>query len=112
MCCTAVACTPERQNDDLDATLPLTSIVSQVPGSRDTVWCMGIFPAGDYCAGAGERVNVVLGWIYARLSARRHAGGLAIDAPVLANVWARLADGYQAFEQCRCLPVVSAARIR
>lgn len=59
--------------------------------------------AGVYHPGPGERVNVVLGWIYASLSARRHAGGLAIDAPVLANVWSRLADGYQAFEQCRML---------
>jgi hypothetical protein len=57
--------------------------------------------AGTYQAGAGERVNIVLGWLYASLAARRHAGGLDIDAPVLANVWARLADGYAAFEKCR-----------
>lgn len=55
-----------------------------------------------YQTGAGERVNIVIGWIYASLAARRHAGGLAMDAPVLANVWARLADGYASFEQCRC----------
>lgn len=60
---------------------------------------------GTYQAGAGERVNIVLGWIYASLAARRHAGGLNIDAPVLANVWARFADGYASFEQCRCGPI-------
>ena len=58
--------------------------------------------AGTYQAGAGERVNIVWGWVYASLAARRHAGGLDIDAPVLANVWARLADGYASFEACRC----------
>jgi hypothetical protein len=61
--------------------------------------------AGTYQAGAGERVNIVLGWLYASLAARRHAGGLDIDAPVLANVWARLADGYASFEACRSGPV-------
>ena len=57
---------------------------------------------------------MVLGWLYASLAARRHAGGLAMDAPVLANVWARLADGYAAFETCRChfagLPPCSVSR--
>ena len=43
----------------------------------------------------------MLGWLYGSLAARRHTGGLDIDAPVLANVWARLADGYAAFEKCR-----------
>jgi len=59
--------------------------------------------SGIYIAGAGERVNVVSGWLYSLLTARRHAGGLNIDAPVLANVWTRLADGYNSFEQCRML---------
>ena len=45
---------------------------------------------------------MVAGWLYSLLAARRHAGGLAMDAPVLASVWNRLADGYQAFEACRC----------
>lgn len=67
--------------------------------------CAGaLATAGTYQAGAGERVNIVLGWLYASLAARRHAGGLDIDAPVLANVWARLADGYAAFEKCRSVP--------
>lgn len=43
----------------------------------------------------------MLGWMYASLATRRHAGGLNIDAPVLANVWSRLADGYSSFETCR-----------
>lgn len=64
-------------------------------------------------AGAGERVNMVAGWLYSLLAARRRAGGLAMDAPVLASVWNRLADGYQAFEACRCggnaLPLCIAA---
>lgn len=58
-------------------------------------------------------MNMVAGWLYSLLAARRRAGGLAMDAPVLASVWNRLADGYQAFEACRCggsaLPLCIAA---
>lgn len=58
---------------------------------------------GAYMAGPGERVNIVKGWLYSLLAKRRNAGGLAMDAPVLANVWARISEGYHGFEQCRML---------
>lgn len=58
---------------------------------------------GAYIAGPGERVNIVKGWLYTLLAKRRQAGGLAMDAPVLANVWARISEGYLCFEQCRML---------
>ena len=59
--------------------------------------------AGMYVPGATERVAATYTWLHQVLQERVTSGGLAVSAPVLANMYRSLTEGYRAFQSCRTL---------
>ena len=57
-----------------------------------------------YVPGAAERVAATYTWLQQVLQERATDGGLGVPAPVLANMYRSLTEGYRAFQSCRYVP--------
>lgn len=53
--------------------------------------------------GCGERVHVIMGWLYELIATRIQTGGLQVHPVLMQRVYTDLSTGLTAYEHCRKL---------